>query len=256
MQKLILLSALVISVAGCKEDPPPPIATPPKAAPKPPPAPPLDDKAFQAAVDARKQALMACAEAAATREERRAYEVQIVARNVGRMDARMVQGNPEDNACVDKALAGIEVKEFTGSDFKIKIALELPPKVVPDAAVEPPKPKGRRVGKKGPPRPKAEKQGNLEAKKISSAIARRHGQAKACYEKGLKKNPGLRGRVTMQFTIRPDGRVHRTKVKNSTLLDANVGRCIAKAMERWRFPKPTGGSVTVAFPFKFEPKHL
>ena len=40
----------------------------------------------------------------------------------------------------------------------------------------------------------------------------------------------------------------------TTLKDAAVGNCIAKAVRRWKFPKPRGGgSVIVSYPFVLQP---
>ena len=89
--------------------------------------------------------------------------------------------------------------------------------------------------------------------KITQVVRRRKGTVKACYEKQLERNPRLSGRVKLQFTILESGRVGSTRILEDTIGDAQVGRCIAGAMKRWRFPKPEGGSVTIAFPFAFAP---
>ena len=95
--------------------------------------------------------------------------------------------------------------------------------------------------------------GVLNSSKITQVVRRRKGTVKACYEKQLERNPRLSGRVKLQFTILESGRVGSTRILEDTIGDAQVGRCIAGAMKRWRFPKPEGGSVTIAFPFAFAP---
>ena len=36
--------------------------------------------------------------------------------------------------------------------------------------------------------------------------------------------------------------------------DAGVGRCVAKAVKRWKFPRPPGGGmVLVTYPFNMDP---
>ena len=43
-------------------------------------------------------------------------------------------------------------------------------------------------------------------------------------------------------------------VSSTTLSDKNVGNCVAKAVKRWKFPKPRGGgNVVVTYPFVLEP---
>jgi hypothetical protein len=94
-------------------------------------------------------------------------------------------------------------------------------------------------------------------KDVVRRIVRAHvNEARACYVRGLANDPALQGRVTIDFTIGRDGKVEAAEVDapNSTLKDASVGECIAKAVERWTFPKPTAGAnVDVHYPFAFQP---
>ncbi len=95
--------------------------------------------------------------------------------------------------------------------------------------------------------------GVLDSAAIARVVRRRQGAVKSCYEKQLKKDPKLAGKVKVQFTIEQSGRVGKAKVIQNTTGDTAVGRCITSKIRRWRFPKPNGGSVTVAFPFVFAP---
>ena len=72
------------------------------------------------------------------------------------------------------------------------------------------------------------------------------------YEKGLKLDPGLQGKVTIQFVIDPSGNVASATVKSSTLGDAQVEDGIARRFARLKFPQPKGGGqVVVSYPFVF-----
>lgn len=95
--------------------------------------------------------------------------------------------------------------------------------------------------------------GKLDAAAIAKAVGRRKGAIKSCYEKELKRDPKLKGKVKIQFTILQSGRVGSTKVLTNTTNNQSVATCIRNSMKRWRFPKPDGGDVTVAFPFVFTP---
>lgn len=101
---------------------------------------------------------------------------------------------------------------------------------------------------------KASTTGKLD-KDIIRRIVRAHiNEVRYCYNKGLVKDPKLAGRVSIDFAIGATGKVTSSSVDNNTLADANVGQCIAKAVKRWKFPKPTdGGTVTVTYPFVLEP---
>jgi len=97
---------------------------------------------------------------------------------------------------------------------------------------------------------KPEVQGALD-KDIVRRIMRAHvNEVRHCYHQGLARNPVLRGRVRVAYTIGSEGSVLHTAVLDSTVADADVGTCITKAIMRWRFPKPQGGgSVNVVMPF-------
>jgi TonB family protein len=95
--------------------------------------------------------------------------------------------------------------------------------------------------------------GSLDQNEIAQQVNRRKGAITACYEKQLKKNPKLAGKVKVQFTILESGRVDEARVIEDSTGDRAVGQCIADNIKRWRFPKPDGGSVTVAYPFLFTP---
>lgn|GEM_PF-2406929 len=97
---------------------------------------------------------------------------------------------------------------------------------------------------------KARVKGPLD-RDIVRRIVRAHiNEVYRCYALGLGRRPRLRGRVAVDFTIGPDGRVSKVKISRSSLGDKRVERCIAAAVRRWQFPKPRGGAeVRVTFPF-------
>jgi tetratricopeptide (TPR) repeat protein len=101
---------------------------------------------------------------------------------------------------------------------------------------------------------KAEVKGALD-KDIVRRIVRAHvNEVRHCYNQGLARNPNLKGRVYTQFVIGATGKVRSSVTGQSTVEDKNVGRCIAKAAKRWKFPKPKGGgNVIVTMPFVLDP---
>jgi MYXO-CTERM domain-containing protein len=89
---------------------------------------------------------------------------------------------------------------------------------------------------------------------IIRRIVRAHiNEVRACYNQGLVKNPQLSGRVVVDFTIAATGKVESSAVGSTTLTDATVSKCVAKAAKRWTYPKPSGASVTVSYPFMLSP---
>jgi hypothetical protein len=72
-----------------------------------------------------------------------------------------------------------------------------------------------------------------------------------CYEKNLIKDPSIKGKLTVEWTIRMNGSVGRVRQKSSSLSSPAVAGCIMQSIKRWRFPRPSGGVVVVSYPFIF-----
>lgn len=95
--------------------------------------------------------------------------------------------------------------------------------------------------------------GALEKSAISGVVQRRLGAIKACYERELKANPTLGGKVVVQFTIQESGRVGDVKIVSDSTGEPRVGKCIANQIGHFKFPQPEGGSVTASYPFVLQP---
>jgi len=92
--------------------------------------------------------------------------------------------------------------------------------------------------------------GKLDKEIIRRVIRSHIQEVKFCYESELVRRPDLYGRVTVQFTITPQGSVASSAIESSTLHDSQVEKCIAQSVRRWTFPKPEdGGVVLVTYPF-------
>lgn len=94
--------------------------------------------------------------------------------------------------------------------------------------------------------------GELDPSLISKEVRARQGAIKACYERALKRNPTLSGKIVMHWTITAAGTVSGVDVEQDSLGDSEVGSCIKSLIARWRFPAPAGGNVDVSFPFVFQ----
>jgi TonB family protein len=59
-----------------------------------------------------------------------------------------------------------------------------------------------------------------------------------CYERELRRNPELKGKVTVRVTVSPDGSVNNAEIAASTLNDERVERCILSRVRMWKdFPQ-------------------
>jgi hypothetical protein len=74
----------------------------------------------------------------------------------------------------------------------------------------------------------------------------------ACYEKELKRNPTLRGKVVVRFTIGTTGRVTAAEVEENSL-SPEVADCIRTNIKFLTFPVKLEEEVSVSFPFVFSP---
>ena len=93
--------------------------------------------------------------------------------------------------------------------------------------------------------------GELDPALVSKEVRARIGAVKACYERALKRNPNLSGKVKVRWTITAAGTVSGVDIADDSMGDSEVSSCIKQLVARWRFPAPSGGSVEVEFPFVF-----
>lgn len=99
---------------------------------------------------------------------------------------------------------------------------------------------------------KAEVVGGLDKDLIRRVVRAHVNEVRHCYNMGLAKDPNMKGRVAVQFTIGNTGKVSSSVVSESDLKGdgAAVASCIAQAVRRWSFPKPaSGGAALVTYPF-------
>ncbi len=74
-----------------------------------------------------------------------------------------------------------------------------------------------------------------------------------CYERELKRNPTLKGRVVVRFTITSAGRASAVEIEENGLGDDGVAACIRTIVRGWNFPFKPDDDVTVSYPFVFSP---
>ncbi|HEY3358974.1 MAG TPA: TonB family protein [Polyangia bacterium] len=96
--------------------------------------------------------------------------------------------------------------------------------------------------------------GSLDTNIIRRVIRAHVAEVRACYERQLRVNPGLSGRVTLQLVIGPQGDVVNVQRQSTTMSSPPLDACLIATARRWRFPAPAGGgAVMVTYPFTFQP---
>lgn len=71
------------------------------------------------------------------------------------------------------------------------------------------------------------------------------------YNKYLKKNPELRGKIVVEVTIEADGSVSSAKVAASDVGNPEFEREILNFVRKWKYPAIDEGTVTVSYPLFF-----
>jgi TonB family protein len=77
------------------------------------------------------------------------------------------------------------------------------------------------------------------------------------YERSLKKDPSLQGKLLVKFIILPNGKVSSLRVITSTLNNPAFEKKVIKIIKRIRFsPLSTDDTVEVTYPLYFFPKEV
>lgn len=92
-----------------------------------------------------------------------------------------------------------------------------------------------------------------ETPELLSALGAKAGQARSCYEKALSNDAALAGKLEVGVRVSPTGEVCSAKVGKDSLADATVTSCVLQRFRAGKYPKPTGGCVTVSVPMNFMP---
>jgi len=94
--------------------------------------------------------------------------------------------------------------------------------------------------------------GSLDRGQIQKTISSNLRSIQACYEKALKSNPSLYGKIVVSFTIGPKGTVTSARIASATIADYQMQAAVLSVIRRIKFPKPHGGgSISVSYPFVF-----
>jgi hypothetical protein len=89
---------------------------------------------------------------------------------------------------------------------------------------------------------------------LTSALQARASAARPCYERALRVNSTLQGRLVVGLRIDNSGLVCSTSVGQDEIHSAEVSSCVQGMFRSARFPQPTGGCVDVNLPMSFVPR--
>jgi Ca-activated chloride channel family protein len=94
--------------------------------------------------------------------------------------------------------------------------------------------------------------GHVDKSVIQRVIRSKQAAFRHAYERSLRSNPALSGKVVFTWTIDKDGTVKDVKVSNDTLGDEDLVKALVRVIESMRF-EATGTVVTITYPFVFSP---
>lgn len=93
--------------------------------------------------------------------------------------------------------------------------------------------------------------GSRSAADIMKVVRQRTPGLRHIYNKFLKHRPGFAGKVTLKFTIAPDGEITKISVASSTTGYKDFDDEIKLAVSRWKFKRVEDGYTTLSIPFSF-----
>jgi hypothetical protein len=80
---------------------------------------------------------------------------------------------------------------------------------------------------------------------IDGTVRSHYPRLRKCFDKGLRKNPALRGQLVVRLEIEDDGDVDDAHDHGSDLPDRKVIKCMLDVFEDMEFPRAAGGMTTV-----------
>lgn len=83
---------------------------------------------------------------------------------------------------------------------------------------------------------------------VQKVVRRYQGQLKYCYEKSLKANPSLAGRIVVGWVVE-DGEAVDIYIAENTTGDDEIGQCIKGKVRRWAFTDVDDGDAKSTFVF-------
>ncbi|MBK7860958.1 MAG: AgmX/PglI C-terminal domain-containing protein [Archangiaceae bacterium] len=93
--------------------------------------------------------------------------------------------------------------------------------------------------------------GSIDKEAVAKVVNSHLQEVRACYERALLKDPGLAGKIVLEWGISTSGTVTSAKTKSSTMKNASVEGCIMTSLKTWKFPSAKGGNVMISYPFMF-----
>jgi Ca-activated chloride channel family protein len=99
---------------------------------------------------------------------------------------------------------------------------------------------------------KVEITGGLSERAVKQPIEKQLAELVAAYSAELASQPGLRGKMVVEFTVGTDGQVRNVNVVLNEL-NSNIEQTVIQFLKRLKVTNPTGSAATVKVTFNFKP---
>jgi hypothetical protein len=95
--------------------------------------------------------------------------------------------------------------------------------------------------------------GTVDGPRVTAVVRQNYGGLRECYNRQLRSNPALRGNVTAEWVIQPNGSVGQISTSGAVARDRTFKSCFETSLSRLRFPAPHGGCAMFQQSFSFTP---
>lgn len=89
---------------------------------------------------------------------------------------------------------------------------------------------------------------------LRAQLGAKAAQARPCYERALRQNAHLQGRMKVALRVGPNGNICSANVTMNEVGDPGIATCVVQMFRSSTFAAPQDGCVDVEVPLRFEPK--
>lgn len=100
---------------------------------------------------------------------------------------------------------------------------------------------------------RGERSAGRSIEEIQMVFDRNKGAIYSVYNRALRKDPTLQGKIVLQLTIAPSGKVTRCVLVTSELHDGVVSQKISQRVKLFNFEAKDVNEVTITYPIEFLP---
>jgi biopolymer transport protein ExbD len=97
------------------------------------------------------------------------------------------------------------------------------------------------------------KSAEVDPERLAAYVRARRAAIQSCYERELRHDPRLQGKIIARFIITPSGRAAAVDLTDSTLHNDAVATCLRGVIGGFVFPFKPVSSVEIEYPFVFSP---